>query len=185
MRLVKDLQHQGVTLEAHGDRLRCRGSAEVLTPELRSELTAHKAAILAYLQSQDAAKRLAHSQEVRNGLHQEIQQARDWQDLNAILARAQGAYERGELIQEQVEELAIQAAETGRGLPEKAVDAGGVVWAEDLLPPAADACPCCGRSAWWGKAGGEWICGVCHPVPRTAQPTGRHTKCDTKSRHLP
>jgi len=166
--LVETLQQSGVTLAVEGEHLRYRAPAGALTPELRSELTAHKAAVLAYLQSQDAAKRLAHSQELLNDLHQGIQQARDWPALNAVLARAQAAYGRGDLVREQVEELAIQAAETGRVRPEKAVDAGSVVWAEDLRPPATDddTCPRCGQSAWWGKASGERICGVCHPDPR-------------------
>ena len=69
-------------------------------------------------------------------LHQALRQAGDWQDLDAILERAQAAYERGELLQAQVEALAIEAAALGRVLPQKAVYDGPVVWAADLLAGA-------------------------------------------------
>jgi len=67
-------------------------------------------------------------------LHHAVKQARDWQDLEAVLDRAQAAYERGELLQEQVEELALEAVALGRVLPQKAVYDGPVIWAHDLLP---------------------------------------------------
>ena len=43
-----------------------------------------------------------------------------------------------------------------------------IIWAVDLLAkkPAAEVCRCCGKVAWWTKASGQRVCGVCHPDPR-------------------
>jgi len=46
------LIQSGVILEANGDRLRYRAPAGALTPELKRELVAHKAELLAMLQSE-------------------------------------------------------------------------------------------------------------------------------------
>lgn len=29
----------------------------------------------------------------------------------------------------------------------------------------AELCPCCRADAWWQRADGQWVCGVCHPDP--------------------
>ena len=50
-RLLADLRQQGVTLERRGDRLRVDAPQGVLTPEIRADLVAHKAAILQVLAS--------------------------------------------------------------------------------------------------------------------------------------
>ena len=34
-------------------------------------------------------------------------------------------------------------------------------------PPTVP-CPSCGQRAWWHQAGRAWVCGVCHPPPRSA-----------------
>ena len=106
-------------------------------------------------------------------LRQAIRQARDWSDLSSVLARAQAAFERGEVSRGQGEELAVLAAQQAHSLPEKVNQADNAdtcrVWAEDLLyawtPAEADTCLKCGQAQWWDKAGRR-ICGVCHPAPR-------------------
>ena len=49
-------------------------------------------------------------------LHQAVRQARDWQELSAALERAQAAFERGQVIRDQAEELAVLAAQTAHKL---------------------------------------------------------------------
>jgi hypothetical protein len=49
--LLAVLRAAGVRLSADGERLRCRAPAGVLTPELRSRLSEHKAALLAALKN--------------------------------------------------------------------------------------------------------------------------------------
>jgi len=112
--LVQTLRQSGVALVVEGENLRYRAPAGALTPELRSELAAHKAAILAYLRSQDAERRLAKTKTTVSNLHQSIRQAQDEGDLGIILDRAQAAYERGELVREEVERLAILARHQAR-----------------------------------------------------------------------
>ena len=34
------------------------------------------------------------------------------------------------------------------------------------LPPLPRPCPDCGQHAWWTRADGGQVCGVCHPDPR-------------------
>lgn len=29
-------------------------------------------------------------------------------------------------------------------------------------------CATCGRRRWWQRPDSTWVCGVCHPAPRTA-----------------
>ena len=104
-------------------------------------------------------------------LHQAIQQAQDWQDLSAILEQVQAALKAGHIEQQQAEELAVQVAELSRQFPERGPAAGEpepMIWAVDLLAkkPAAETCYCCGQTAWWTKASGQKVCGVCHPDPR-------------------
>jgi hypothetical protein len=33
--------------------------------------------------------------------------------------------------------------------------------------PQSDLCRACGQRAWWQQPSGDWVCGVCHPDPRT------------------
>lgn len=47
--LITELRARGITLEAHGDRLRYR-PAEAVTPELRAALVAHKSELLSLLE---------------------------------------------------------------------------------------------------------------------------------------
>jgi hypothetical protein len=47
--LITELRSRGITLEAHGDRLRYR-PAEAVTPELRAALVAHKSKLLSLLE---------------------------------------------------------------------------------------------------------------------------------------
>ena len=54
-----------------------------------------------------------------------------------------------------------QTAQEGHRQPKKAEGL------KDAKTPAA--CRCCGRSAWWTKASGQRVCGVCHPEPRQPQ----------------
>lgn len=49
MSLLDGLRDRGITLEADGDRLRLRGPADQLTPELCAELAGYKAEILTHL----------------------------------------------------------------------------------------------------------------------------------------
>ena len=48
---------------------------------------------------------------------------------------------------------------------------GGLVWSPDT-------CDLCSNNAWWTKANGEPICGVCHPDPKT-------NGVDSRSAHNP
>ena len=52
-------------------------------------------------------------------LHHALERARDWGDLEQVLAQAQAGYEAGYLTQAEVETLAQQAAIRSRSLPEK------------------------------------------------------------------
>jgi amino acid adenylation domain-containing protein/non-ribosomal peptide synthase protein (TIGR01720 family) len=60
MKPLSDLLHAlfglGVTLEASGEKLRIRGPASAIGPELRAELSVRKADILAHLRQQEAPK---------------------------------------------------------------------------------------------------------------------------------
>ena len=105
-------------------------------------------------------------------LRQVIQQAQDWQDLSCVLVQIQGGYERGDIDQQQAEKLATLAVERSRRIPEQRQPAGEVIWADDLLAPApaAETCRCCGQAAWWKKASGQRMCGICHPDPRQITP---------------
>lgn len=47
--LLATLSARGVTLSAQGDRLHVEGPVGAITPELRAQLVAHKADLLAYL----------------------------------------------------------------------------------------------------------------------------------------
>ena len=47
--LLAELTARGVTVAAHGDKLRIDAPAGAITPELRERLAEHKAALLAHL----------------------------------------------------------------------------------------------------------------------------------------
>jgi len=96
MKLLDELQRQGITLAADGHRLRCRGPVRLLTPELRRRLVTHKPALLAYLQQRPGAD-----------LEPVLQAAASWSDLEAVLEEAQRQYEASNLPQEDVERLAV------------------------------------------------------------------------------
>ena len=116
--LIHVLQESGVTLAVEGDDLRYRAPAGVLTPELRSVLTAQKQEVIDRLRALTAEQQLARSGRILERFHQEIHSAQSWLDLDGIQEAVQEAYERGELLQEQVEELAIAATEKARSLAE-------------------------------------------------------------------
>ncbi|MEW6751474.1 MAG: hypothetical protein AB1505_10935 [Candidatus Latescibacterota bacterium] len=67
----------------------------------------------------------------------------------------------------------VRAASTtlGAGADEAAAQSAAPTWEDcgifwEAAPlPGPDACPCCGRSAWWRKPTGERMCGTCHPDP--------------------
>jgi hypothetical protein len=61
--LVDDLIRRRVSFEVHGDSLRVRGPAEVLTAELLSLLREHKSRVLAYLASEDGPSHVLHTGE--------------------------------------------------------------------------------------------------------------------------
>lgn len=111
--------------------------------------------------------------ELANTIHWAV----TWVDLEGVLDSAQRAYEGGELLREQVEALAIEAAARARHLPEHPVEFDSptqMIPSEQLLPPEErdDTCPNCGRDAWWIKSGGERMCGICHPDPRRSEKGG-------------
>ena len=96
-----------------------------------------------------------------------IQSAWDWGDLEKALDRAQGAYMRGELAVEQVEEVAILAAQKSHELPERYGAYTPFVRSYDLLEDPDDgACRCCRQNWWWSKTDGQQVCSICHPQPR-------------------
>lgn len=104
MTMVEELRERGITLEADGDRLRFRGPADQLTPELRAELAAHKAEILAHLRRQQSAE----------GLETGIRFARSEAELDALVEQIQAAFEQGKLTGEEAEQLAHLAMGTAR-----------------------------------------------------------------------
>jgi len=106
MKLLDELQHQGITLAADGHQLRCRGPVRLLTPELRQQLATHKPALLAYLQQRPSAS-----------LEPALQVAESWLELDAMLEEAQRQYEAGDVPQEDVERLAVLAHYRSHRLP--------------------------------------------------------------------
>jgi hypothetical protein len=66
---------------------------------------------------EEAASILAVS--LADRLLDEIRGARDWADLENALNRAQDAFEAGELLGEEVEDLAVQAAQEAQIIPER------------------------------------------------------------------
>ena len=77
--------------------------------------------------------------------------------------------ERDGTFAQAVDALAVQGQQKALRTPQGDEEAPGIIWAEDLLPGPqngdADACPCCGKIAWWTKITGQRVCGVCHPKP--------------------
>jgi hypothetical protein len=108
--LLDSLQERGITLEAEGDRLRLRGPADLLTPELRQKLAVHKTEILAHLRRQQSVE----------ALESRIRFARSEGALEAALERVQGAFAAGRLTAEETERLATLAAQEAGCLPEEA-----------------------------------------------------------------
>ena len=67
-------------------------------------------------------------------LSQTLESARDWGDLERVLAQAQAGYEAGYLTQAEVETLAQQAAIRSRSLPEKSTPAAPQPFPVSLIP---------------------------------------------------
>ena len=109
--LQAELQRRNITLERDGTKLFAVDPYHHLSPALDAAIRRHREQLVAILPPVPAAV---------TSLRQAIHQTQDWQDLEKALERAQGAYERGELVAEEVEALAILAAQEARHLPEKA-----------------------------------------------------------------
>ena len=105
MTLLDGLREWGISLEAAEDRLRLRGLADQLTPELRAELATHKAEILAQL-----------NVEVAGTLEDHICLAPSEAELARPVKEIQVGFEAGHLSQTQAERLATLAMDTARQL---------------------------------------------------------------------
>lgn len=106
MILLDGLRERGISLEAAEDRLRLRGPADRLTPELRAEVVAHKTEILAHLRRQQSAE----------VLESRIRFARSEAELDALVEQIQAGFRAGHLSQVQTERLATLAMDTARQL---------------------------------------------------------------------
>jgi hypothetical protein len=124
--LLRDLTARGVRIRAIGDRLEITAPKALATPEMRKRIAAHKTELLAALrqeapgngQAQDRS--VPPAQDEAQELRQALLAAQDWQALDAVLERAQAAFQAGELPAQAVEELARKAAQVSRRLPEQA-----------------------------------------------------------------
>ena len=124
--LVNTLRERNVILRVAGNCIDYRAPAGVMTPDLRQKLVDYKPAILVYLQAQErtAGEHSSSTAQATAELHRAIQAAESWQDLDQLLQQAQSAFEAGHIDQQQAEEVAAQAAERSRQLPERREDAG-------------------------------------------------------------
>lgn len=162
--LIENLERSGVVLAVEGNGLRYRAPVGALTQELRAELVAQKKAVMDILRTVDAEGQLASNKIVLDEFHQTIRHAQNGVTLEIALEESLAAFERGELLQEQVEKLAIEAAEKERSLPEPLEGEDAVIWAHELFgTQPTDACQCCGQNHWWADRYGNKKCGVCHP----------------------
>ena len=145
--LLFELDQRDIHITADGDQLHVDAPAGSLTSEMRQRLATHKTELLAYLKQQTADEPPGSIGRQIEPFRKAIRAARQQSDLEQILPQAQSAYERGDLVGEEVETLAILAAQEARRLPEKAKEGESTIWAEDLLPgpgEGADTCPCSG-----------------------------------------
>ncbi|MBI2501924.1 MAG: hypothetical protein HYW07_01660 [Candidatus Latescibacteria bacterium] len=106
MTLVEELQEQGITLEAVGDRLKFRGPAHLLTPALRQRLATHKVEVLAHLRRQQPA----------GTLEERARYARSEGELDTIVMEIQAHFAQGQLTQVEAECLAQIVVDTARQL---------------------------------------------------------------------
>lgn len=116
--VLAQVQQCGGSLHLDGDGFEYRGPAGSLSPGLRGLLIEHKPELLDHLRQPDADETTVVN--VNGDLHQRIQQATTWTDLEAVLNDAQQQYEAGELTVDQVEELAQIAQQEALTLPEGA-----------------------------------------------------------------
>ena len=104
MRLIDDLQRQGITLTVEDDRLHCRGPVDVLTPELRAQLANHKQAIMGHLE------------QASDELERDIRYAKSLEDLEQLLPL---------IPEEQAERLVDIGVKVARQLEEGLVNVPG------------------------------------------------------------
>ena len=124
-----------------------------LTPALKTQLAAHKEALIAYLKSAsptsspprepapsrplapaatESAPAVIMAGKPAAALQEAILTARDWEDLEMALDALQAAYAAGEVNLAQAEDLSRLAIRVSRQRPE-CLDG---IKAEDLLPPS-------------------------------------------------
>ena len=146
---VDALLRCGIRLVVEGDQLRVNAPVGAMTDELRRQIKNHKGELLAHLTGASPAT--------------------DRHNLEAKPGNAQQCFEPCK-IAAVAEPAAHGATQMVRRLSEEAEDASSLHLGEFF----DDVCGACGKDAWWTKACGERVCGVCHP--RTdAQAFGVHT----------
>ena len=158
--LLSVLRQRHITLQLTDDeQLSYQAPAGALTPALKQQLAAHKAALVAYLKQAESGsgssgvERASSAQKAMDptgapnpalwpphapagapeAIRLAVVAARDWEDLEPILDAVQAACEAGGLDRAQAENLARLAARVSRAIPAR-VDG---IKAEELLPPQA------------------------------------------------
>lgn len=128
--LLTHLHNRGIEVILEGDRLRFKAPTGTLTSDLREELSENKTALLEHLRSQVAVDTSASAStptatapdiafECRK---KALEQADDWQAIEAVLEDVQAAFMAGTLSQEEAESLGQIAMQVARTRPETATD---------------------------------------------------------------
>jgi hypothetical protein len=149
--LLARVREAGLTLTAHGDRLRWRGPKP--QTELLHDLAEHKAAILALLSAEDATH-------VAASIERRAAAALDGYEppLSTPVPEwpALGTVER--------DRLDALNRQIGDGYCRAALQRPPSWWrAEEHGPTAGATCSCCGGQRWWSRDRCGWCCRRCHP----------------------
>ena len=103
--LLKAIEAQGLAVELRQNGLRLSGPQSRCTPNLQYSIQRHKEELIHAL-----IERGSRMDELEQG----VRYAKVWKDLEAVLERAQEAFEEGLVTREQAEELAAKAATRAR-----------------------------------------------------------------------
>jgi hypothetical protein len=134
--LLANLRRRNIRVSVEpGDRLRLEGPAEALTPEVRSEITAHREAILETLRATRRNGEPVHVISVtplvpqlenpptQDAWRRRLHAARDWSGLFLVINDAQEAFVDGTLGGLEVEDIGREANVLSQSLPEHTPEA--------------------------------------------------------------